>query len=62
MYACTHNMYMNIYYDCTTTESLGLGCVIRRFVSEIDLRDKNSIEVDILVFESRKVHLLRIVL
>ena len=26
-----------------------------RFVSEIDLRDKNSIEEDILVFESRKV-------
>ena len=34
--------------------------VCDRFVSEIDLRDKNSSEADILVFESRKVHLLRI--
>ena len=63
MHACTHNMYnfMNILHDCATIESLIRVRVWVRFISEIDLRDKNGNEADILAFESRKVHLLCIV-
>ena len=61
MHACTHNMYnfMNILHVCNHRKFRVRVWV--RFISEIDLRDKNGNDADILAFESRKVHLLCIV-